>query len=1144
MSTYNFGKKNLVITLSNGRKTRIPLSSLSNRDTTFIRGALQDKKSNAIARFAAATPNVSDNVVFSLAPRRARVGLVFDTVSDSLFNRKTWTEQYSLPYPRGGMFIPSTGVANANALVAAEIQNKVTRLVNATDANDVTETFDLKRMRLEDIINGIRNRMLISDRIIVATYDDVDFFTISDRVAGDLTNANFISDAASGGVNQSDSAALYGSFINDTITLISKPKKLRTRPTGAFFPYLNLTKFDFSRYGIWSKFDSRNYKNNCLYDALVASGVDDDKKSKLKTIIREFHVPVIKLSEIASVLDICISLSQWDNASGRRKEKKIGDKTKTVHSIALYSQHYFVFDKYPITTYCLENYARVCDEDNCETIIGYRDDEKRYKKNSTSKIDSLTLVRTLVDNKSSGVLLSPITDMNEMMKTRFYDNVCDIDSLSLKYDVDLNTRATTTYDVDNSEYYKVWFDFETYVDKSKGNEHVPYLVCWTTEEDGDDLKKIRSARGPNCAREFISRLPSKKKIMLIAHNLGYDYRFLFPHLYKINPITRGTGVLCCNALAYVRGNKTEIVMHDSYALITMPLSKFGSTFALEQGKEVMPYDIYNKMTTYGCTSVSINDCKVKLNKLNKTDDDILADEALLEENIKSWGCLKPDGNVDIMKYSERYCKIDCMVLRNGYVKFRKWMKELTNIDIDNKVSIASLAHEYLVKQGCYDDVLSLSGMPQVFIQKCVVGGRTMTARNKMYHITKSDRDTVTNVSDDKVRVTTKSSISDFDAVSLYPSAMKEMPGLLKGEPRVLDVSDDVKNKLKSYDGYFIQIVITRVGINRAFPLMSYIGDGGVRNFTNDMVGKTMYVDRFTLEDLILYHDIDYTVTRGYYFDSGRNTKVNDVMQHLFNARLQKKKEKNPSQIVYKLIMNSAYGKSILKPIDTRVVTVPKKDIDKFCQYNYHNIKSWTNAGNVYIAKLYKPINNHFNNAQVGTEILSYSKRLMNRVMCLAEDEGYSIYYQDTDSMHIETDNIAPLAASFKKKYGWELIGKQMGQFHSDFELGKCNEVVSTEAVFLGKKCYIDSLVGENGDTGYHVRMKGISEKSLRWTANNKFNGDVLSMYKNLFNGHGIDFDMTCGGLAANFEFTSGMKIKTRSQFNRRIQFSRGYDAPI
>ena len=37
---------------------------------------------------------------------------------------------------------------------------------------------------------------------------------------------------------------------------------------------------------------------------------------------------------------------------------------------------------------------------------------------------------------------------------------------------------------------------------------------------------------------------------------------------------------------------------------------------------------------------------------------------------------------------------------------------------------------------------------------------------------------------------------------------------------------------------------------------------------------------------------------------------------------------------------------------------------------------------------------------IGVMILSISKRIMNEVICTAEDYGIEIYYQDTDSMHI------------------------------------------------------------------------------------------------------------------------------------------------
>ena len=43
--------------------------------------------------------------------------------------------------------------------------------------------------------------------------------------------------------------------------------------------------------------------------------------------------------------------------------------------------------------------------------------------------------------------------------------------------------------------------------------------------------------------------------------------------------------------------------------------------------------------------------------------------------------------------------------------------------------------------------------------------------------------------------------------------------------------------LKSIDGYFVEITITKVGINKKFPLMSYITDTGIRLWTNDMVAN-------------------------------------------------------------------------------------------------------------------------------------------------------------------------------------------------------------------------------------------------------------------------------------------------------------------
>ena len=96
------------------------------------------------------------------------------------------------------------------------------------------------------------------------------------------------------------------------------------------------------------------------------------------------------------------------------------------------------------------------------------------------------------------------------------------------------------------------------------------------------------------------------------------------------------------------------------------------------------------------------------------------------------------------------------------------------------------------------------------MQRCVVGGRFMTANNKKIIVQESDN----------------CSVDDFDAVSLYPSAMEHLPGFVRGKPKVLkELSMEF---LKTCDDFFVEIKITNVGIKRSFPLTSYKTTKGVR----------------------------------------------------------------------------------------------------------------------------------------------------------------------------------------------------------------------------------------------------------------------------------------------------------------------------
>ena len=168
---------------------------------------------------------------------------------------------------------------------------------------------------------------------------------------------------------------------------------------------------------------------------------------------------------------------------------------------------------------------------------------------------------------------------------------------------------------------------------------------------------------------------------------------------------------------------------------------------------------------------------------------------------------------------------------------------------------------------------------------------------------------------------------------------------------------------------------------------------------------------------------------------------------------------------------------------------------------------------------------------IGVQILSMSKRIMNEVMCLAEDLGIMIYYQDTDSMHIPVDKVPVLEQKYKEVYGRDLRGSNMGQFHPDFESDKIKgDLKSVESYFLGKKAYCDKLMNDDGEIDYHLRLKGIPNNLLESERE-----DPLELYQYMYNGGEYKFNLL--KLKPSFEMTKDMKIKSRTEFTRRISFA-------
>jgi hypothetical protein len=184
----------------------------------------------------------------------------------------------------------------------------------------------------------------------------------------------------------------------------------------------------------------------------------------------------------------------------------------------------------------------------------------------------------------------------------------------------------------------------------------------------------------------------------------------------------------------------------------------------------------------------------------------------------------------------------------------------------------------------------------------------------------------------------------------------------------------------------------------------------------------------------------------------------------------------------------------------------------------------------------KTTNNQFGLNLFGIHVLSMSKRIMNEVFECCERLDLRTYYQDTDSLHIACDDIPILANEFKNRYERELIGSQLGQFHSDFTANDGDSRIdyARRSIFISKKVYIDELVKSNGSIGIMSRMKGVPLKCVELTARRK-NISMIQLYERLFRGKTITFDLTISG--PSFNMKPSFSIQSRKEFNRRIRIN-------
>lgn len=674
----------------------------------------------------------------------------------------------------------------------------------------------------------------------------------------------------------------------------------------------------------------------------------------------------------------------------------------------------------------------------------------------------------------------------------------------------------------------IWFaDFET---TTEGEVHKPYCVC---ASDGENELKYWLHNNPeketlNFLRHLLKSSPESSNPIVYFHNLTYDINFL--STFIISGIKDKTGRwISAELIIKINDTRRMIYLRDSYSLIPSKLSQFTSMFNIPTTKEIMPYHLYtdDNLKKEHTGDFMMIETFVK---------SLEVEPSLVLEAINKSEAKIDDSHISLRLYAMYYCMVDVKVLREGFRIFREGIKSEFDLDVIEFLTISSLANKLLVDKIIDFPVFKYKGPLRAYLQQAVYGGRVMTAYNKKHKV--------------------KGTIMDFDAVSLYPSAINRLsekpfpigyPKFIEDFEEWTELSEEQKPK-----HFIVDVIVEEATKSLPFPLVVK-GGGGMdgRNYVNspEAVGTRLTVDDIMYNDLINFQGCKLKVLGGIYWPEESQEVSNalgTLIRDCFEKRKYYKSQGNPVQTIYKLILNSIYGKTIQKPITHDIRFVHEYNMDKFLDKNLYKIASITQVANSKrsLIKLRKNIDEFKNTALLGIKILSMSKRIMNEVLCL--NPNSKIYYTDTDSLFIEEDDLNILVKDFEAKYNRKLVGSNLGQFHSDFPEG----YKAVQSIFLGKKAYVHKLKNEKGDIKYVSRLKGIPESAIEYESGLRSNGlmedgsglkafgGVIKLYEDMDGGI-VEFDLlkkVDGKNVTRFKFNNNISVHTVKSFKRKVGF--------
>jgi len=911
---------------------------------------------------------------------------------------------------------------------------------------------------------------------------------------------------------------------------------------GQYFNAVNTTTIDLSQYQIHGQeyFEAIKeqrakdpfYEENithCIIHTLEQSGVPHVKIQRILTSFNDcFNFPISKLQNLATAVERSIYLYTYDTAGDIRCKKYIVEGSEPI-KMALYKNHYFIYNDTRYTKYSLQNYNEINKERDFQDI--YRKERNSYRRSKDRcRASSLEAVKIMNDLKmfdwNNKVLL------NYRVSTKI-DNILDIPLEDIENEQKLNETQKIK---PRGDIFIA--DLESIV---KHGTHKPFMSGIIKRSD-DKVKYgkplITISKKPDCYRWFYKMMDyvadnsedvKKQEPIIYFHNLKYDLTIMLKKLKIYYSVKKDGQYYEIRATYWKDGKERKIKMRDSYKMISKPLCKFQEMFQLKNKKEeAINYTHYD----YENLGKKNNVKKYKKGfseKNKKIFDKIMSDEKnaeMFEYKGKTFNALA---------YYRYYLNQDVMTLYEGLDKFNELMRTLTNLDSYNYLTISKLAFEFFNSRDCFEGVHMCNGNLRTYLSLAVYGGRV-------------------NVQQSIKKMIIDETLNDYDANSLYPSAFDRMceegTGLSKGKAKVITEEHKQYDNLKKLEYYIVTVKINAIKKKQDNPFTQVKNKDDISDYVNELPdGKPIIttIDKITLEDYIKFHEIEYEILKGVYYDGGFNNSIGPICKELYVERLRIKKDNPAMAEIIKLILNSTYGKTISKKNFEKIHYVPKGKFNNFVYKNYANITGMIHKLNDNLYEITTAtIDDSYNFASVGVKCLSFSKRIMNEVMGLASDNGILIYYQDTDSMHLKDSDIPRLEELYRINYNnKELHGNGLGQFKSDFKFLdedgndlNYKNVKSIRSCFLGKKAYLDELRGYDKEgkehIDYHIRLKGVTEAGINYKIDEV---GAIELYRQLAEGNKIEFIMNPTDHKVMFEFTKN-SVHTREtrSFVREVCF--------